>query len=292
VAAGLDIVGVPTSEKTAALARELGIRLSDLAEHERIDLTIDGADEVERGTLHLVKGLGGALLREKIVASATARLVIVADESKVVDRLRIHEGPIPIEVAIFGWQSTVLLRVRACGVCRTDLHIVEGELAPRRRPDSRASDCGRDGRRPATGRNCRRARAWACRWLGGVDGELPWYCRTAWRISAMRPTFTGYTVDGGYAEYAWRARISCFRCRPVSTICTRRRCCAPASSASAACAWPAWSRASGWDCSDSARRRTLAIAVLHAWNCKVYVATRGESHRALAESLGATWVGA
>ena len=114
VAAGLDIVGVPTSEKTAALARELGIRLSDLAEHERIDLTIDGADEVERGTLHLVKGLGGALLREKIVASATARLVIVADESKVVDRLRIGSGPIPIEVAIFGWQSTAR-RLRAMG---------------------------------------------------------------------------------------------------------------------------------------------------------------------------------
>lgn len=114
VAAGLDIVGVPTSEKTAALAGELGIRLSDLAQHERIDLTIDGADEVERGTLHLVKGLGGALLREKIVASATARLVIVADESKVVDRLRIQEGPIPIEVAAFGWQSTAR-RLRAMG---------------------------------------------------------------------------------------------------------------------------------------------------------------------------------
>jgi len=114
VAAGLNIVGVPTSEKTAALARELGIRLSDLAEDERIDLTIDGADEVERGTLHLVKGLGGALLREKIVASATARLVIVADESKVVDRLRIQEGPIPIEVATFGWQSTAR-RLRAMG---------------------------------------------------------------------------------------------------------------------------------------------------------------------------------
>ncbi|MGB7762745.1 MAG: ribose 5-phosphate isomerase A, partial [Bryobacteraceae bacterium] len=114
VAAGLEIVGVPTSEKTAALARELGIPLSDLARHERIDLTIDGADEVERGTLHLVKGLGGALLREKIVASATARLVIVADESKVVDRLRIASGPIPIEVAAFGWQSTAR-RLRAMG---------------------------------------------------------------------------------------------------------------------------------------------------------------------------------
>ena len=106
VAAGLDFVGVPTSEKTAALARELGIKLSDLAQHERLDLTIDGADEVERGTLHLVKGLGGALLREKIVASVTRRMVIVADESKVVDRLRIDEGPIPIEVTPFGWEAT------------------------------------------------------------------------------------------------------------------------------------------------------------------------------------------
>ena len=60
VAAGLDICRVPTSEKTAALARELGVPLWDLAQHERIDLTIDGAYEVERGTLHLVKGLGGA----------------------------------------------------------------------------------------------------------------------------------------------------------------------------------------------------------------------------------------
>jgi len=114
VAAGLNIIGVPTSEKTAALARELGIPLSDLARHERIDLTIDGADEVERGTLHLVKGLGGALLREKIVASVTARLVIVADGSKVVDRLRLEEGPIPIEVAPFGWESTAR-RLRAMG---------------------------------------------------------------------------------------------------------------------------------------------------------------------------------
>jgi len=114
VAEGLKIVGIPTSEKTAALARELRIPLSDLAQHERIDLTIDGADEVERGTLNLVKGLGGALLREKIVASVTARLVIVADRSKVVERLRIGEGPIPIELATFGWESTER-RLRAMG---------------------------------------------------------------------------------------------------------------------------------------------------------------------------------
>src|SRR5690242_6104944 len=83
---GLKIAGIPTSEKTAALARESGIRLVELAGGTGIDLTIDGADEVETGSLDLIKGRGGALLREKIVAAATARLVIVADESKVVKR--------------------------------------------------------------------------------------------------------------------------------------------------------------------------------------------------------------
>ena len=100
------IVGIPTSESTAALARGLGIPLATLAEHPRIDLTIDGADEIEAGTLHLIKGRGGALLREKIVASATARLVIIADESKVVDRLTAADRPIPVEVVPFGWEST------------------------------------------------------------------------------------------------------------------------------------------------------------------------------------------
>jgi len=108
------IVGVATSENTETLARGLGITLATLAEQPRIDLTIDGADEVEVGTLHLIKGRGGALLREKIVASATARLVIVADESKVVDPMSAAERPIPIEVAPFGWESTAG-RLRALG---------------------------------------------------------------------------------------------------------------------------------------------------------------------------------
>jgi ribose 5-phosphate isomerase A len=101
---GLRIVGIPTSERTAEQARGLGIPLSTLADHPRVDLTIDGADEVEIGTLDVIKGRGGALLREKIVASASARLVIVADESKLVDRL--GRGAVPIEVVPFEWQST------------------------------------------------------------------------------------------------------------------------------------------------------------------------------------------
>lgn len=102
---GLHIIGVPTSERIAAEARALGIPVSSLAEHNRIDVTIDGADEVELGTLHLIKGRGGALLREKIVASASLRLVIIVDETKLVDRLGTR-GAVPIEVVPFGWQAT------------------------------------------------------------------------------------------------------------------------------------------------------------------------------------------
>jgi ribose 5-phosphate isomerase A len=105
-AQGLRIVGIPTSEKTAAQARELGIPLTTLAERGSIDLTIDGADEIARESLDLVKGLGGALLREKLVATVSKRLVIVADEDKLVDRLGENARPIPVEVAPFGWQTT------------------------------------------------------------------------------------------------------------------------------------------------------------------------------------------
>ena len=101
VAEGLKIIGIPTSERTAAAARRLGIPLASLAEHRRIDLTIDGADQVERGTLNLVKGLGGALLREKIVASASDRMIVIADRSKLVTRLGALT-PLPVELVPFG----------------------------------------------------------------------------------------------------------------------------------------------------------------------------------------------
>jgi len=100
---GLGFVGIPTSERTAAQARAAGIPLSSFAAHRQIDLTIDGADEVERGTLNLIKGLGGALLREKIVASASRRLAIIVDDSKLVDRLGTH-APVPVEVITFGME--------------------------------------------------------------------------------------------------------------------------------------------------------------------------------------------
>ena len=105
VASGLRVVGIPTSERTSAQARRLGIPIATFAEHERLDLTIDGADEVQLGTLDLIKGLGGALLREKIVAAASDRVVIVVDQEKLVERLGEHT-PIPVEVTQFGWQAT------------------------------------------------------------------------------------------------------------------------------------------------------------------------------------------
>lgn len=98
-----DIVGVPTSEATRAQAQSLGIPLTTLAERPSLDLAIDGADEVDPA-LNLIKGLGGALLREKIVESAARRFVVVVDESKLVEKLGTR-GPLPVEVTQFAWEA-------------------------------------------------------------------------------------------------------------------------------------------------------------------------------------------
>jgi ribose 5-phosphate isomerase A len=113
VASGLKIIGVPTSERTVNQARGLGIPLSDLGEYPRLDMTIDGADEVATGSLHLLKGLGGALLREKIVAAASSKLIIIVDESKIVKHLG-SKSVVPVEVVPFGWQAAAK-RVEALG---------------------------------------------------------------------------------------------------------------------------------------------------------------------------------
>ena len=111
VAAGLQVVGIPTSEATAALAKRLGVPLTDFEHKRRIDLTIDGADQIEQGTLNLVKGLGGALLREKIVAEASARMIVIADPTKLVKKLG-AATPLPVEIVPFGW-PLVLDRLKA-----------------------------------------------------------------------------------------------------------------------------------------------------------------------------------
>jgi ribose 5-phosphate isomerase A len=103
VRAGLQVVGVPTSETTRADAARCGIALATLDEIDRLELPIDGADEVDPA-LDLIKGGGGALLREKIVAAASDRMIVIADESKWVDAL--GRFPLPIEVIPFGLAAT------------------------------------------------------------------------------------------------------------------------------------------------------------------------------------------
>ncbi len=103
VKAGLKIIGLPTSVATADLARAVGIPLTTLDEHPEIDITIDGADEVDPD-LNLIKGGGGALLREKVVASASKKMVVVADSGKIVSVL----GKFPLPVEIISFARTVI----------------------------------------------------------------------------------------------------------------------------------------------------------------------------------------
>ena len=183
----------------------------------------------------------------------------------------------------------VLLRVRACGVCRTDLHIAEGEL-PRKSPTTILGHQivgevlgGATAELPLGSRV-------GVSWVGGTDGTCP-YCRQGDENLCDSPTFTGYTVAGGYAERAvaradfvfplpdalddlHAAPLLCagiigFRSLRVAGVKPGERVGLFGFGASA----------------------HLAIAILRAWNCEVYVSTRGESHQKLAQSLGATWVG-
>ncbi len=112
VAAGMRVAGIPTSERTATLCREVGIGLLDFAEVGRLDLAVDGADEIDPD-FHMIKGGGGALLREKMVAAAADRVVIAVDPSKRVESLGAF--PLPVEVVPFGHQQ-VERRLDAMGI--------------------------------------------------------------------------------------------------------------------------------------------------------------------------------
>ena len=103
---GLKIKGIPTSSRTAALARDVGIEVISLDEAKWLDLTIDGADEFD-GNLNLIKGGGGSLLQEKIVATVSDQMIVIADAAKSVETL--GNSPLPIEVVPFGWQTTKTL---------------------------------------------------------------------------------------------------------------------------------------------------------------------------------------
>jgi alcohol dehydrogenase, propanol-preferring len=198
--------------------------------------------------------------------------------------LRIDQAPQPA-----ARPGQVLLRVLACGVCRTDLHIAEGELPPLRKdliPGHQIVGEIVEGATPELPRGTRVGVSW----MGGIDGTC-WYCRHGLENLCDAATFTGYTVDGGYAEYALAradfvfplphglddlhaapllcAGIIGFRSLRIAGVQHGERVGLFGFGASA----------------------HLAIAVLHAWRCEVYVSTRGASHRRLAESLGAAWVG-
>lgn len=124
VAAGLDVVCVPTSEDTRILAERAGIKLTTLDEFPELDLTVDGADEID-GSLRLIKGGGGALLREKIVAMASDRMVVIADHTKRVGKLGAF--PLPVEIVRFGAKATLKMMADAAFDAGC-----EGEIALRR----------------------------------------------------------------------------------------------------------------------------------------------------------------
>ena len=183
----------------------------------------------------------------------------------------------------------VLLRVKACGVCRTDLHIVEGELAAQRRPVIPGHQIVGEVVEGATAELPAGTRV-GVSWLGGVDGTCP-LCRRGMENLCDAPVFTGYMVDGGYAEYA-AARADFVFPLPEALNDTQ--------AAPLLCAGIIGFRSIRVAGVERGERvglfgfgasAHLAIAVLRAWKCEVYVSTRGESHRRLAESLGATWVG-
>lgn len=109
---GMEVIGIPTSVASDLLGRAVGIKMGELDDHRQVDMTIDGADEVD-GELNLVKGLGGALVREKMVASSTRVELIVVDDSKLVDHL-CQRCPLPVEIVTFSSKST-MRRLAALG---------------------------------------------------------------------------------------------------------------------------------------------------------------------------------
>jgi propanol-preferring alcohol dehydrogenase len=183
----------------------------------------------------------------------------------------------------------VLLRVRACGVCRTDLHIVEGELPPKQPAMIPGHQIVGDVVDGAT-KDLPLGSRVGVSWLGGTDGTCA-YCKRGMENLCDFPTFTGYSVPGGYAEYAL-ARADFVAPLPAALD--------DLHAAPLLCAGiigfrslrvagvEAGERVGLFGFGASAH---LAIAVLHAWKCEVYVSTRGQSHRKLAASLGAHWVG-
>jgi propanol-preferring alcohol dehydrogenase len=207
-----------------------------------------------------------------------------------------HARPIadrPLEIASIATPllqaGHVLLKVRACGVCRTDLHIVEGELPALKSSVTPGHQIVGDVVDGATVELPLGTRV-GVSWIGGTDGTCR-YCRSGQENLCDSPTFTGYSVDGGYAEYALARNDFVFPLPPsLDDVHAAPLLCAGIigfRSLRVAGVMPG-ERVGLFGFGASAH---LTIAVLHAWKCEVYVSTRGESHRQLASKLGAKWVG-
>src|SRR6202034_3754906 len=213
------------------------------------------------------------------------RAAVYVPESRTTGRvLQIKDVPQPQLKA-----GHVLLRVVACGVCRTDLHIVEGDLPalrPQLIPGHQIVGEVVEGETAELGLGT----GVVVSWMGGVDCYC-WYCHHGMENLCDKPTFTGYTVDGGYAEYVLARTDFVFPLPPgLDDVHVAPLLCAGMigfRSLRVAGIEPG-ERVGLFGFGSSA---SLAIAVLQSWKCEVYVVTRGESHRDLATSLGATWVG-
>ena len=210
---------------------------------------------------------------------------VLAEPQDISERpLRIEEVPRPALEP-----GHVLLKVRACGVCRTDLHIVEGELPLRREHLIPGHQIVGDVVEGVPADLAAGTRV-GISWIGGTDGTC-WYCRRGMENLCDAPVFTGYTVNGGYAEYALARADFVFPLPPaLDDLHAAPLLCAGIigfRSLRVAGVEPG-ERVGLFGFGASAH---LAIEVLHAWNCGVYVSTRGASHRQLAKSLGAAWVG-
>ena len=196
-------------------------------------------------------------------------------ETKEVERPQIRDG-------------YVLLRVLACGVCRTDLHIAEKDLPPLKPDLIPGHQIVGEVVEGATAHVPLGARVGVC-WLGGTDGDC-WFCRHSFENLCDNPVFTGYTVDGGYAEYVLVRDFTIPLLAGQEAKVVAPLLCAGIIGYRSL-------RVAGVEPGDRVglfgfgSSASLAISVLHSWKCDVYVVTRGEPHRKAAKSLGATWVG-
>ncbi len=183
----------------------------------------------------------------------------------------------------------LVLRVLACGVCRTDLHIVEGDLPPLLDELIPGHQIVGEVVESMPGGPPAGTRVGTC-WLGGTDGTC-WYCRHAMENLCDEPTFTGYSANGGYAEYVLVRSDFAF---PLPATLDSLH------AAPLLCAGIIGFRSLRVAGVERGERvglfgfgssASLAVPILRAWNCEIYVATRGEAHRAAAVAQGATWVG-